>query len=138
MATPTPPADAPQPPQIPTGSWRRAGVLVGRALTHRCPYCGRDNIFAGWWSLRERCPHCGVSFEREEGYFLGAYAINLIVAELLGLAILVVILLRADLSVLQLQVLGVALMVGLPLLGFPYSRTLWMALDFLLHPPVDA
>ena len=60
-------------------------VTMRRALTRRCPYCGGPGIYEGYFALRERCPSCGVRFEREEGYFLGAYALNLIVAEFLGL-----------------------------------------------------
>ena len=114
---------------------RRFLMLVGRALRRRCPYCGGAGIFTGWWTLRERCPSCGTSFEREEGYFLGGYALNLIFAEFLGLGTVVALMIYTDLSVIELQVIGVAVMIGLPLLLFPYSRTLWMALDLAVHPP---
>ena len=70
---------------LPPRGGRRLLALVGRALRRRCPYCGGGGIFRGWFSLRERCPTCGVAFEREDGYFLGAYAVNLIVAEFVGI-----------------------------------------------------
>ncbi|CAA9530820.1 MAG: hypothetical protein AVDCRST_MAG73-933 [uncultured Thermomicrobiales bacterium] len=114
---------------------RRPRVLFGRALLRRCPHCGAKGIFTNWMALQERCPRCGLQFEREEGYFLGAYAINLIVAEFLGFGIVVLLLIRGDLSVLQMQILAVVLAVGLPFLFFPYSRTLWMAIDLIVHPP---
>jgi len=114
---------------------RRPGVLFGRALRRRCPHCGAKGIFTNWMALRERCPNCRLQFEREEGYFLGAYAINLVVAELLGFGIVILLLIRGELSVLQLQILGVVLAVGLPFLFYPYSRTIWMAIDLVVHPP---
>ena len=42
-------------------------------------------------------PRCGARFEREEGYFLGAYALNLIVAEFLGLGLAFVLIFRTEL-----------------------------------------
>ena len=31
--------------------------------------------------MAERCPRCGMRFEREEGFFLGAYVVNFAVTE---------------------------------------------------------
>jgi len=88
--------------------------------------------------LRERCPRCGVRFEREEGYFLGAYALNLIVAEFLGLGLALVLIFKTDLRYLPLlwqEVIAVALAIAFPVTLFPFSRTVWIAMDLLFHPP---
>ena len=115
--------------------------LLRRALTRRCPYCGAGHIFHGWFALRERCPMCNSKFEREDGYFLGAYAINLIVAEFVGLGIALFLIFGTRLRHVDLiwqEVVAVLLAVGLPIVFYPYSRTLWMALDLRLHPPPGA
>jgi hypothetical protein len=81
-----------------------------------------------------------VTFEREEGYFLGAYAVNLIVALFLGLGLALLLLFRTDLRHLDLiwqEVIAVGLAVALPVLFFPYSRLLWIAMDLVFHPPRD-
>ena len=62
---------------------RRALSLFGRALRWHCPACGGGPLFSGWFEMRPSCPRCGLRLEREEGYFLGAMALNLVVAELL-------------------------------------------------------
>ena len=88
-----------------------------RALSRRCPYCGSPGIYDGYFALRERCPRCGVRFEREEGYFLGAYALNLIVAEFLGLGLAILLIFKTDLRDLQLiwqEVIAVALAIAFP------------------------
>ena len=88
--------------------------------------------------MRERCPRCGVLFEREEGYFLGAYALNLIVAEFLGLGLAIVLIFRTDLQHLPLfwqEVSAVALAIAFPVALFPFSRTVWIAMDLVFHPP---
>lgn len=112
-----------------------AGRLLSRALTLRCPYCGGSNIFASPLTLKEHCPRCHSLFEREEGYFVGGYAINLIVAEVLAFGIVLILILFADLATLRLQITGALLALGLPVVFFPFSRTLWIALDLYLHPP---
>ena len=120
---------------LPPSGGRRLAVLVGRALRRRCPYCGGSGIFKGWFGLRDVCPTCGVPFGREEGYFLGAMAVNLLVAEGLAVAVVVLLMIFTDLSLLPLEVVGVGLAVGLPIVFFPYSRMLWMAIDLQLDPP---
>lgn len=107
-------------------------------MTRRCPYCGGGGIYKGYLELRESCPTCGVRFEREEGYFLGAYALNLIFAEILGLGIALFLIFGTglrDAGLLWQEVVAVALAVAFPLLFFPYSRTVWIAMDLTFHPP---
>ena len=54
---------------------------VLRCLRLRCPACGRASIVASPFHIKERCPACGVHFKREEGFFVGAVAINLVTTE---------------------------------------------------------
>ncbi len=42
-----------------------------------------------------------------------------------------------DLSVLQMQIYGVALTVLMPILFYPLALLLWVALDISIHPPGD-
>lgn len=120
---------------VPDDDWERFRTVFGRALGLRCPYCGGRGIFKSWFELKETCPTCETRFERENGYFLGGYALNLIVAEFLAVGAVVAFWLLANPSVLAIQVVGVALAGGLPIHFFPFSRCLWMALDLQLHPP---
>ncbi len=109
-----------------------------RAIIRRCPYCGSSGIYESYFALRERCPRCGVRFEREEGYFLGAYALNLIVAEFLGLGLAIFLIFRTDLRHLSLiwqELIAVALAIAFPVVLFPFSRTVWIAMDLMFHPP---
>jgi uncharacterized protein (DUF983 family) len=120
---------------VPPDDWARFRTDFGRALLLRCPYCGGRGIFKGWFDLKERCPTCGTRFEREDGYFLGGYALNLIVAEFLAVGLVVAVWLLFGLSVLGVQILAIASAAALPILFFPFSRCLWMALDLQFHPP---
>jgi uncharacterized protein (DUF983 family) len=117
-------------------------LMVRRGLAKRCPLCGSGDLFTGWFTMRERCPRCRYRFEREEGFFLGAYVVNLAVTEglVLLLAIVPCIILFANdpgVSVVPVVLAGLAAAVLGPMLFYPFSKTLWTAVDLILRP-VDA
>ena len=109
-------------------------TLVGRAFKRQCPVCGNGGIWKNWFTLRDHCPTCGYTFRREGGYFLGAYALNLIVAEFITMAILIFLLIRTDWEWWEIELVVIPLAIGLPLIFVPYSRGLWMALDLTFTP----
>lgn len=110
--------------------------MFGRGLIRHCPNCGSGGLFRRWWVMRSRCPGCGIYFEREEGYWTGAMAINLIVTELLFAALLlgVAIATWPDIPTIPLLVGGLALNGFVNLFFYPIAKTLWIATDLLLHP----
>jgi uncharacterized protein (DUF983 family) len=115
----------------------RALLLFGRALLLRCPNCGGGPVFKGYFTLRETCPRCGLRLEREEGHYLGAMLLNLLVAEGLFIVGFVILLVRTwPTPPWTLLTYGsAAAVVLLPILFYPFSRTCWLALDVLLNPP---
>lgn len=113
--------------------------MLVRGLTKRCPLCGSGNLYTGWFRMRERCPGCGYRFEREEGFFLGAYVVNLAVTEGLLLVagiIPCIALLAADpeASLLPIVAAGLLAAVVAPIVFYPFSRTLWSAIDLIIRP----
>ncbi len=116
--------------------------MLGRGLVKRCPLCGGRGLFTGWFRMKERCPRCGYLFEREEGFFLGAYVINLAITQglLLALAVVPLIVLldsRPDQSLVPIVVGGLVAVLAGPVAFYPYSKTVWTAIDLILRP-VDA
>ena len=116
---------------------RRITRLVGRALRLRCPRCGQAPALAGWFRVRPHCPACGYRFDRgEPGYFVGAGCIN-VVAAVLGFNVAILGMIALTLPRppwTALQYLAVLLVIALPLVFFPFSRTLWMAFDLAFRP----
>ena len=60
------------------------------------------------------CPRCGYRYEREEGFFLGVYVMNVVIGAVLA-----------------------------PLVFYPFSKTLWVAIELIMRPadavePADA
>lgn len=117
---------------------RRVGFWgkVGRAVLLRCPRCGGGKILESWFALHHRCPTCGLAFARGEvsDYWLGSYAINLVFAEGLAAVIALVVLWLTWPSSMPAQVTGTVLAIALPILLFPFSRTLWLAWDLSFRP----
>jgi hypothetical protein len=80
---------------------------------------------------------CGLRLDRgEHDYFIGAYLLNLIVAEvILGVGLLVVLVATwPDPPWDAVQYGGVALMLLLPLVTYPFTELLWLAFDLAFRP----
>ena len=113
--------------------------LLGRALLLRCARCGARKLFRRWFTMAERCPRCGMRFEREEGFFLGAYVINFGATEGLLLVVLMAyVLAQANstdgVAVLPVVLAAIGAAVLMPLAFYPFSRALWVAVELIMRP----
>jgi uncharacterized protein (DUF983 family) len=77
------------------------------------------------------CPRCGLHFEREQGYWAGALAINILsVGAVFAVSFLVAMILTVpDVPVPLMLAIFVPLMVLGPIVWYPFSKTLWVAVD---------
>ena len=109
--------------------------MILRGLARRCPRCGQGGLFRGWFRLVESCPRCGLRFEREEGAFLGAMALNYGVAGVIFMAVLIgwMILDWPDIQVVPLLLTCIAVITAVVILFWPFSKTLWAAVEVMLH-----
>ena len=116
-----------------------AGHRLLRGASKRCASCGGRRLFTGWFRMAERCPSCGYTFEREEGFFLGAYVMNLAIAQALVMLLAVIptiVMLNADpeASLVPVIVGGGVGAVLAPVFFYPFSKTLWVAVELSLRP----
>ncbi len=112
--------------------------MIGRALRRRCPLCGAGGLYRWWVEPLPACPRCQLELDRGEAdFFLGAYTLNFIAAELVLAAFLLlgVVLTWPAVPWSGLLWIGAPLMVGLPFAFYPVARTLWLAIDLTLRPP---
>ncbi|MCC6179487.1 MAG: DUF983 domain-containing protein [Chloroflexi bacterium] len=112
-------------------------ILFSRAVVLRCPACASRGVFENWLTLMPRCPGCGVPLQREgDGYFLGAMTLNIMVAEGIwaGAFAGLLYLTWPTPPWAALQWGSAVLMIALPLLFFPFTRTVWLAFDLLFRP----
>jgi uncharacterized protein (DUF983 family) len=112
-------------------------TLLTRALRRRCPNCGSDGLFTSWFQMRERCPTCLIQTERgEQGYVVGAYMFNIVASELIWFLLVGSVTLATwpDPPWNLLLFGGGALMLILPFLFYPFSKTVFLAFDLLFRP----
>jgi len=106
---------------------------IGRALRLRCPACGNSSIIQKPFHIKHHCDSCHALFKREEGFFVGAILMNVVVSELIILVVcfFALLLLGADYE----NVLVFLFIVGLlfPVLFFHHSWSLWLAFDYLIE-----
>jgi uncharacterized protein (DUF983 family) len=104
---------------------------VWRGMIRRCARCGGGGLFRRWLVMLPDCPTCGMHFERVEGYWLGAVALNLVVTEGAFVVSLVLWMVMTWPDVPWGAVLAalIALNAVLPLAFHPWSRTIWVALE---------
>jgi len=113
--------------------------MLWRAVRRRCPWCsGRGAFFTGWFAKRAECRSCGLGWHRGyEGFELGALTISaiLVLGPLVVGLVIGVVVTTPDIPLVQLVLaLGVGA-VGLPIVVYPISYTVWQAVDLALHPP---
>jgi hypothetical protein len=86
-----------------------------------------------WFHLRKRCPGCGWEFERVEGAFLGSYLINLcLILTVLFVVCFTFLLVKnawPSSSYVPALVIALAAAVGVPIFGYPFSKTGWVAIE---------
>ena len=113
------------------------GLMLWRGLRRKCPRCGGGGLFRGWFKMVDDCPHCHLHFEREPGYWVGAVAINTAVVGVLFTILLVGFSAATvpDIPWVTLLLLEIPLMGLGPAAFYPFSKTLWVAVDraFLAH-----
>lgn len=82
------------------------------------------------------CPTCGLRFQRVPGQWLGSWFINICLAQILAIGIVLggALMSYPHPRVLPLALFGGAAMVLFPIWFFPYSRTIWLAIDLAMRP----
>lgn len=106
--------------------------LFWRGATLRCPRCGSGHLFRRYFTMKDDCPRCGLHFEREHGYWVGALAVNIAIVMAIFIVALVVIMVLTvpDIPVATSLVILVPIMVFGPIVFYPFSKTLWMSIDY--------
>jgi uncharacterized protein (DUF983 family) len=112
----------------------RAARIARRALALRCPRCGGTDLFTGWFALRPQCALCGLTFERAQGYWVGAIYLNYAVTATLAVGGYFLLWARTDLSPGVQLAIWIPFLLVFPLWFFRYSRSLWLALEYYVNP----
>lgn len=100
----------------------------------KCPNCLQGTVFRRPFNMAPTCTECGITYEREQGYFMMAVFVGYV----MGFAIVIPVLLLLYLAVRPSMwgyIIGgvVTLLLAIPFI-FHYARVIWMHLDQLMDP----
>jgi uncharacterized protein (DUF983 family) len=111
-------------------------TMLRRGFTRRCPVCGQGHLFRHWVSMVESCPRCGLRFARAPGQWLGSWFLNIVLAQVAVVGVLIagVASTWPDPPMVPITILVVVVALGVPLAFFPFSRTIWTAIDLAMRP----
>ena len=114
------------------------GKMIRRSLLRQCPRCANRNAwFTSWFKQGERCIGCGIKRTRDtDGHELGsmtiASALNIVlIMAAIGTAVAIT---APDVPVLTLYIVLASAALVFPVLTWPMTHTLWMAIDLIFRP----
>jgi uncharacterized protein (DUF983 family) len=104
-----------------------------RCLLLRCPACGLASIVLRPFQVKDHCPSCGVLFKREEGFFVGAIAINVVTTEAVILLIYVAGVLVAGFDFRSMLAALLSTAALFPVAFYHHSWSAWLTFDHLVE-----
>lgn len=84
--------------------------------------------------MRSACDRCGLRFERAPGYFVGAIYVNYAVTAVLVIGGYLTLWALGPVPTAWQLALWIPVVLVFPLWFFRYSRSLWLALEYLVNP----
>ncbi len=112
----------------------RTGRVLARAVRLQCPRCGRTPLFRGWFTMARECALCGLRFERAQGYWVGAIYVNYGVTVTIAITGYLLLWRWREPSAATQLAIWMPFVAVFPLWFFRYSRSVWLALEYLLNP----
>ncbi|MBM3639370.1 MAG: hypothetical protein FJW98_08070 [Actinobacteria bacterium] len=110
--------------------------MILRGLLKRCAFCGgRRAFFVGYFKKAERCQTCGLNWQRNlEGFELGSSTMGVFITfgSILTWMVISVI---AGVALVPLLVVAAVLAVGMPVLTYPLTYTVWFGIHLFMNDP---
>jgi len=88
--------------------------------------------------MHSQCSNCSITFEREQGYFVGAIYINYSATVIIAIPGYFILDYLLGISLAMQLALWIGFAILFPLLFFRHSRSFWLTLDHFFNPPENA
>ena len=107
-------------------------TFIFRGLTNACPRCGGRHLHKKYFTPKSHCPKCSLKLEKEQGYWTGSLAINMVVTgAVVGICLIVGLITTVpDIPVVPLFLTLLPITIFLPIAFYPLTHTIWMAIDY--------
>jgi|RhiMethySRZTD1v2_1073278.scaffolds.fasta_scaffold466154_2 uncharacterized protein (DUF983 family) len=109
---------------------RQRALFFRRVLARHCPQCGSGDLFRRWARLHERCSVCGLIYRRESGSMIGSMYLSAIATEFVAAAIALGLFFGTSWTPAVALSVGLALHLAFAAWFFPYSMSLWVAVEY--------
>lgn len=110
--------------------------MIVRGLFRRCAWCGgKGSFFTSWYGKADQCQTCGLHWERGyEGYELGAATMGVFITfgSIIFWMVLSVVI---GVALVPLLLVAGVLAIGVPILGYPLTYTVWQGIDLFIRAP---
>lgn len=116
----------------------RFRTLFARAIRLRCPRCGQEKLFSGWFRMKPACPRCQLDFRKDPGFYLGSIYFNYGLTCVITMGAFFGLFLAYDIDPKTMLWPLTAFCVLFPLWFFRYARSLWLAFDAYYDPDDSA
>lgn len=114
-------------------NWEKLRELAVRCVRLQCPSCGQSSIVERPFHIRHHCRSCNSLFKREEGFFVGAILANVVITELIVLAVCFFCLIVLGFEYETVLWLLFTLAIIFPIAFFHHSWSCWLGLDYLVE-----
>lgn len=113
-----------------------ATTVLRRGILRQCAVCGQGHLFRHWVRMVPCCPRCGLRFARLPGHWLGSWFLNICLAQVVVVAILIIGVATTfpDVPMGIIGTIDGVAAVLVPIAFFPFSRTIWTAIDLVMRP----
>jgi uncharacterized protein (DUF983 family) len=105
-----------------------SALLSGLVL--RCPQCHKGSMFSSWFTMRRSCSHCQLEFEKASGEITGGMGVNIVATLFIAIISAAIIGFSEGPLLLPLLIMS-AVMVIFPIVFYPSSRGMWVALLYV-------
>jgi uncharacterized protein (DUF983 family) len=113
----------------------RAKRILARSMKLRCPACGEGELYQTLFRMNKQCPFCEFVYQREQGYFVGAIYVNVIVTESLIFFTYLASLLLLPASSGTIYTALFVMALTIPVIFYRHARSLWLGFDYFVDPP---
>ena len=113
---------------------QRLARALGRAARLVCPRCGKAPLFRSHFRMNTVCAVCDLTFERAQGYWVGAIYVNYGATTTIALGGYFLLWAYTGLSTAAQLAVWIPFLLVFPLWFFRYSRSFWLALESFLNP----
>lgn len=113
---------------------RRLSRALARAARLVCPRCGRAPLFRSHFRMNTVCAACDLTFERAQGYWVGAIYVSYAVTSLIAIGGWLLLWVLTDLPAAWQLAVWIPFVAIFPLWFFPYSRSVWLAVESAFNP----